>query len=552
MYFKKFDKNNNNKNNENDIKDKENEQKMKIIKENLTCFMLKLNYIEDPDILLGYPIIQKKGLGKNKIELYPIPEMLTYDGFMSQIGKQDSKLDYYFNTNFKSANNEYYNYWVPIYIDENHYLKNRTAILNSFSIIKYGPRGIKEYDFKPEQIFEILPIILNKMIIGMFNGQSSISSAFIRCYFHYVLLFKKLSEEFEYEYISYLNQKLNLIHKNRYNVKKSIIPDIGDFLVLLLFCDRNIYNEKMKRMWYKLYEEFLIRQMYWIFCDGKNRVRIIENMLRDKFKNNNEYKTKLVEEEALKRCLNEGVYNFKGDNKIFVDILNKEGMFDKITSYFFGIYDIKYLKEKILDEMNNKFKKIFNRSSGNIKSQILRDLINKNKVFLEFFELTTNGKNLYEKTLAEKEEEIIKKIIRNEVNLYLKKTIDELLNDEDFIKYVYRSQRGNNLLLITFFAQKKMEEKGFLNELEKNYGIYLEVDNFIKEMRQKLNDIQTYGQLFEYIGSEFGRNKTDQELLKKAFEKAKLKGYIRDNNISYNISYNISEDEDEDEEERFV
>jgi len=550
MYFKKFDKNNNNKNNENDIKDKENEQKMKIIKENLTCFMLKLNYIEDPDILLGYPIIQKKGLGKNKIELYPIPEMLTYDGFMSQIGKQDSKLDYYFNTNFKSANNEYYNYWVPIYIDENHYLKNRTAILNSFSIIKYGPKGIKEYDFKPEQIFEILPIILNKMIIGMFNGQSAISSAFIRCYFHYVLLFRKLSIEYEYEYISYLNHKLNLIYRNRYNVKKSIIPDIGDFLVLLLFCDRNIYNEKMKRMWYKLYEEFLIRQMYWIFCDGKNRVRIIENMLRDKFKNNNEYKTKLVEEEALKRCLNEGVYNFKGDNKIFVDILNKEGMFDKITSYFFGIYDIKYLKEKILDEMNNKFKKIFNRSSGNIKSQILRDLINKNKVFLEFFELTTNGKNLYEKTLAEKEEEIIKKIIRNEVNLYLKKTIDELLNDEDFIKYVYRSQRGNNLLLITFFAQKKMEEKGFLNELEKNYGIYLEVDNFIKEMRQKLNDIQTYGQLFEYIGSKFGRNKTDQELLKKAFEKAKLKGYIRDNNISYNISYNISEDEDE--EERFV
>jgi len=133
MYFKKLDKNNNSENNENDKKNinEENEKKMQIIKENLTCFMLKLNYIEDPDILLGYPIIQKKGLGKNKIELYPIPEMLTYDGFMSQIGKQDSKLDYYFNTNFKSANNEYYNYWVPIYIDENHYLKNRTAILNN-------------------------------------------------------------------------------------------------------------------------------------------------------------------------------------------------------------------------------------------------------------------------------------------------------------------------------------------------------------------------------------------------------------------------------------
>ena len=133
----------------------------------------------------------------------------------------------------------------------------------------------------------------------------------------------------------------------------------------------------------------------------------------------------------------------------------------------------------------------------------------------------------------------------------MKKTIDELLNDEDFIKYVYRSQRGNNLLLITFFAQIKIEEKGFINELEKNYGIYLEVDNFIKEMRQKLNEVQTYGQLFEYIGSEFGKNKTDKELLKKAFEKAKLKGYIRDNNLNNNMSYKINDD-DEDEEGVFI
>jgi len=535
MYFKKYDKNNNNKTNEIDIKNnnKENEKKMHIIKENLTCFMLKLNYIEDQDILLGYPIIQRKGLGKNKIELYPIPEMLTYEGFMSQIGKQDSKLDYYFSTNFKSANNEYYNYWVPIYIDENHYLRNRTAILNSFSIIKYGPRGIKEYDFKPEQIFEILPIILNKMIIGMFNGQSAISSAFIRCYFHYILLFKKLSEEFEYEYISYLNHKLNLIHKNKYNVKKSIIPDIGDFLVLLLFCDRNIYNEKMKKMWYSLYEEFLVRQIYWIFCDYNNKKRIIEKMLKNKGINNSEYKNKikLLEEETLKQCIRGGYCNFKGDNKAFADILIKEGMFDTIASYLFLIYDVKYLKEKIINEMSNNFKKSFNKLTGNIKAQIIYKLISKNKVFYEFFELTTEGKKLYERKLAMNEKELVNRIIQNELDLYMKKNVDELLKDKEFLKYVYESQRGNNLLLITFFAQKKIEEKGFMDELEKNYGIYMEVDNFIKEMRQKLDEVKSYGKLFEYIGSEFGKNKTDEELINEAFEKAYLKKYINDNNI---------------------
>ena len=157
----------------------------------------KNNYSPDknviPDILLGYPIIQNKIMGvKEKIELYPIPELLTYDGYMAQIGKQDDKLDFYFDVKFKSANNQFYNYWVPIYIDENHYKKNRTTILNSFSIIKYGAHGLKEYDFEPEQIFEILPILLNKMIIGIFKGKSNICSSFIRCYFQYVLLFKKL------------------------------------------------------------------------------------------------------------------------------------------------------------------------------------------------------------------------------------------------------------------------------------------------------------------------------------------------------------------------
>ena len=188
MYFKKEGKKEEKK--QDNEKDKKEELRIQQIKENLTCFMLKLNYIDDPDILLGYPIVQSVGLGKNKIELYPIPELLTYDGYIAQIGKQDSKLDFYFDTHFKSANNQFYNYWVPIYIDKHHYEKNKTAILNSFSIIKYGPLGIKEYDFKPEQIFEVLPIILNKMIIGIYNGKSNISSAFITCYFQYVLLLK--------------------------------------------------------------------------------------------------------------------------------------------------------------------------------------------------------------------------------------------------------------------------------------------------------------------------------------------------------------------------
>jgi ubiquitin-protein ligase len=180
MYYKK--------DNEDEIKNnKPIDERMQQIKENLTCFMLKSNYIDDPDILLGYPIIQSKAeYGKDKYDLYPIPELLTYEGFVNQIGKQDIKLDYYFDIKFKSANNQFYNYWIPIYINDEHYKKNKQAILNSFSIIKYGAKGKKKYDFKPEHIFEVLPLLLNKMIIGIFSGKTTISSSFIRCYFHYV------------------------------------------------------------------------------------------------------------------------------------------------------------------------------------------------------------------------------------------------------------------------------------------------------------------------------------------------------------------------------
>ena len=58
----------------------EDESKMKILKENLTCYVLRDNYIDNPKILLGYPIV-KREYGKDKFEIYPIPQLLTYEGF---------------------------------------------------------------------------------------------------------------------------------------------------------------------------------------------------------------------------------------------------------------------------------------------------------------------------------------------------------------------------------------------------------------------------------------------------------------------------------------
>ena len=542
-------------NEKNDEKKEENKNflKMQQIKENLTCFMLKLNYIDDPDILLGYPIIQTK-TGKDKIELYPIPELLTYDGFVAQIGKQDYKLDFYFDVKFKSANNKFYNYWVPIYIDENHYKKNRTAILNSFSVIKYGALGIKEYDFKPEHIFEVLPIILNKMIIGIFNGKTTISSAFIRCYFQYVLLFKKLCLEFEEQYLKYLNHILNLIKKNNYDITKQIIPDIGNFFMLLFFSNKNTHTEKMKQMWYALFEESSTRKPFWTFHGDDLRPKMKKIIFKDR--------KPLVDDVCLKRFEEDNNFNIYSNEKFIedlksknifnkiIDIINSDDNFKSITKYvgfpddyydddddnflddyppleshspFKTITNSEKKKEIIIEDISKSFKDTFLKCNKESRNKIYNIILNKLK-FANYFSVKKD--EIYKK-YEEKTE------IRNE--LYDSCKVDVLLKDkkikniDEIVQFAFDNQIGNKLLIITFFTAKKIENKDFMKELEDNYGIYLDVDIFIKEMNQKLNEIKSLKEMYEYIGSDFGEDEEDDlEIIIKSYQRAKKKGYIRE------------------------
>ena len=538
---KMFEKEQDKKENKNEIKDEISEKeklRMQQIKDNLTCFMLKLNYIDDPEILLGYPIIKNICYGKKeKIELYPIPELLTYDGYMAQIGKQDDKLDFYFDIKFKSANNQFYNYWVPIYIDENHYKKNRTAILNSFSIIKYGARGIEEYDFKPEQIFQILPNLLNKMIIGMFTGKTNICSSFIRCYFQYVLLFKKLCLEYEKEYLEYVNHILNVVKNNAYNADKSIIPDIGDFFMLLFFSNKDTQTEKMKKIWTTLFEEFAVRQAYWIFHEDSNKEKML-NIMKEMFWDD------FLFQHFEKTTKYESI-----DNKALFEDLKGKKLLDTIVEiimsdpHFTSLEDENYLNEKqVINGIEKSFKKIYLLCNQKTRETLKKYIIK--KLDIENYFYTKDLYDIEDEFDGKRRETIIYE------NYYFEQCkVDELLIKLDkktlkqVLDYAFESQRGNKLLIITFFTRNKIEDKQFMQELEKNYGIYLEVDKFIKDMNQQIKDIKNYNQFFNYIGSDFGKNMTDLDILihcyKKAREKKYIKNYRNNNNANSQSHINI-------------
>jgi hypothetical protein len=180
--------------------------------------------------------------------------------------------------------------------------------------------------------------------------------------------------------------------------------------------------------------------------------------------------------------------------------------------------DINYTKNMVSKRMSQSFKRLFNECSQDTRNK-LKEIILEKMNFSLFFE--TELKEIKE-------------------DIYSSFKMDELLKDKsikninEILEFAFKSQRGNQLLIITFLAQKKLEEKEFLENLEKNYGIFLEIDDFIKEMKLKLNEIKSYKGLYEFIGSEFGKNKTETELIIEAFERAKKKGYIRNNNIKSN------------------
>ena len=511
--------------NEEDIKEKESndeeaeEQKLQQIKENLTCFMLKVNYIDDPNILLGYPIIRTSNqIGrKNRLELYPIPELLTYDGFLAQKSLQGYMVQQYFNinfnVNFKSANNEYYNSWLPIYLNKDHYEKNKKTILKSIAEITGNMQ------FNPNQIFQVLPVILNSMIIGMYKGKTTLSSSFINCYFQYILLFKKLCQEYSVEYSVYLNDIFNQIKDNNYSVNKNIIPDIGNFFIVLLFNKVDINSDALKKIYNALFKDFIVRQMFWMFHSDETKNDMKKLVLYNK---TNEYYLENFEKDKNFFMNNLAKFNedihAKNIYKEIIDTISTDkGYIDHI---FIGK---EKAREQVEKRIKQSFKRLFLECSQEGRNK-LKDIILNNLDFKNYFP------NL---KINQKEEDLYENFQVHEIlkNLKEKKVIKE------FLEFAFDSQRGNQLLIITFFAQKKVEENNFLDELEKNYGVYLDVDNFINGMNDKLDEIETYKQLFEYVGADFIKEKkgteykykTDLDLIIKAYEKALEKNYIRIN-----------------------
>ena len=328
-------------------------------------------------------------------------------------------------------------------------------------------------------------------------------------------------------YSVYLNEIFNKIKDNNYIVDKKIIPDIGNFFIVLLFNKVEIGSDVLKRIYNAIFEDFITRQMSWLFHGQDSK---------DKMKN------LLLYDYLNEKCFSEFETNpnFKmiGLAKFNQDLL-REGLFNQVVNiistdkgYLEHIFIGKdKAKEQVQKRMSQSFKRLFLECSKEGRDK-LKEIIIKNFNFSSYFDKYQIDTSLYDTYQCEK---LLKDVKKDK--------------KKDILKFAFENQKGNKLLLITFFARKKVEEKGFLEELEKNYGVYLDVDNFIKEMNNKKEEIQSYKELLEYVGADFNKDIDDFDLIIDSYKKAKEKNYIKTglmnsmniiNNTNNNMNNNIN------------
>ena len=327
---------------ENERKEREMLQKKKKAYERLTCFLTKITP-EDNESPLGYPLL----LGRDqngKMDVLPIMEVLSYEGFVQQIQNMPLKLENFDNAKLRTANGESYNYWFPFYGNETLYAKYRQIYLNSICVLKHGIVGKQEYDFDPELILKIFPTIMNKMIFALTTGTLYRSVAAMEGYCNLLRLFLRFLEDFP-QLREKLNEKVNKALLNDTERNKSNLGDMGEFLILLCLSDLDMNN---KDMWCTLMRETTARKFLWIMKEmkageeifSKDEQKIFEKnplMFFENFQEKNLdkfYKARKVANDLF-------LFNFAAARKFLCD---KKEFIKKIDENF-GVIDETEIKE---------------------------------------------------------------------------------------------------------------------------------------------------------------------------------------------------------------
>jgi len=462
---------------ESDEKVNKNDIEKTVLQERLTCYYTKNNPLTHSDLILGYPILLKFD-HKQRIEPFPIPEIVSYDGYTSEGDKGYNLIENFDKIKLKTAYGQKYNFWCPIYVNENQFNAAKNILYKSISILKHKDLGKTEKDFKENDILDVFPPLLCKMIVFLLNGTRHSSISAIEAFCHYLLLFDKLISKSN-NLSNLVDERVGTVLKGEKALHKKEISDIGNFIILLFFSKYKDFKKNTKVV-SVIFKEYIARQIFWIFQFKDNRIKNVNNLLDILFED------KLIYEYYEK------------------EITQKSSEMKKSIEKF----------EEILENNRNFFKSIFHKNKSNSGKTF--------EFSLEFFRNKPQFETIKEITIWEKSHQafILKGQIQNRFKLIEKDEFKSLFfkdklsileliyystkeSKEKIMKMIYNlANVSNNLLIFTFMASKRFINGDFMQKLSTNYGVINEKDaeNFLNEITDLRSKIDSYDKMLEYIG----------------------------------------------------
>ena len=225
----------------------------------LKCAISKVTIFDEEKPILGYPLdIRKDRFGKYWPT--PIPEMISYESYAQNIAKNPIVTDNFEELQFKSSFGEPYNFWIPVYINEEHYQRGCQHILNAIATVCKGFNGLNESKFRPSMVLQVLPTILNKMIVKILKDELHQSVAAIQAYTHFYRLMMRLLEEFP-ELKSVIDGSVESMKRGEVQRNKENLGDMGEFLIKLALSKYGLKDPEINEC---LIEEYLARNVFWI------------------------------------------------------------------------------------------------------------------------------------------------------------------------------------------------------------------------------------------------------------------------------------------------
>jgi len=239
------------------------------LKNRLVCGLTKSTFLTDSGISLGYPIlINKDRFGR----FWPtiLIELVSHSGYKMQLDALGyGNLDDFDRVKLFSPSGDPYNYWIPCYLSEDHFVRNLELILDSLSVIRNGKNVAKKNTFIPEIIIDVLPCLINKTIVLILNGTIFHSLAAIQAYCHLLRLYYRLIEQYP-RLKSDIEYKVKQFKSFGMRNKK-FFPDLGEFVINLF-----LSSFKYEEIKLDLFREFMARQIFWIEKNESKTLEAIE------------------------------------------------------------------------------------------------------------------------------------------------------------------------------------------------------------------------------------------------------------------------------------